>query len=85
MMPARTVEGIMTGNPGKTVCFRGGHKEDDVFNVAHRALFFKRDSGKKAKKQPESGFFQQMAHGKDRLAKHRDFFGNTPKKTAFRG
>ena len=84
MMPARTDEEFMTGNPGKTTRFRGGHKEDDVFKVARRAHFFKRDSGKKRKKRLNPPRFQQrISPGHSRSSSVGTFWEALRKKQSF--
>ena len=70
MMPVRTDGGIYDRESGKNCMFPGGHKEDDAFNVAHHVHFFKRDSGKKAKKPPGCGFFSAV--GASETASHAD-------------
>ena len=86
MMPVRTDGGIYDRESGKNCMFPGGHKEDDAFNVAHHVHFFKRDSGKKAKKPPGCGFFfSGRGVGNSVSRGRRDFFENTPKKTVFPG
>jgi len=55
------------------------------FNVACRIPFFKRIFGKKRKKPPEiPSFSAKDAAEKQSSCIVRVFFGNTPKKTAFR-